>query len=215
MDDLDTRISTWLETIATTTASANILCLSSIAKNLDQARLSQKSLETISKKRTWSEAYPPLSPPDSSDPNHSHDRLRPLDRYDMSLSTPKRRRQETGSGITSIDHVQGVSRDAILEDETPRPKTKRTKTPSLADSETSSLSYQSSQPSNMSSPSKMLNALALNPIGVDHRTMDVDDADIPGALAELCMEMEMIATGTGVVAGHLEVGLVLSCCYCY
>ncbi|KAM0416003.1 hypothetical protein ACHAPT_013030, partial [Fusarium lateritium] len=50
----------------------------------------------------------------------------------------------------------------------------------------------------------MFSTLGLYPSGVDRKQLDVDDPDVPEALAELCIDMETIATGSCVVPGYLE-----------
>lgn len=58
----------------------------------------------------------------------------------------------------------------------------------------------------------MFSTLGLYPSGVDRKQLDVDDPDVPDALAELCIDMETIATGTHVVPGYLEVRKIASPC---
>ncbi|RSL43088.1 hypothetical protein CEP54_015228 [Fusarium duplospermum] len=50
----------------------------------------------------------------------------------------------------------------------------------------------------------MFSTLGLYPTGVDRKQLDVDDPDVPDALAEICIDMDTIATGSCVVPGYLE-----------
>ncbi|KAL2669759.1 hypothetical protein Neosp_015204 [[Neocosmospora] mangrovei] len=53
----------------------------------------------------------------------------------------------------------------------------------------------------------MFSTLGLYPSGVDRKQLDVDDPDVPNALADFCIEMETIATGGSVVPGQIEPAL--------
>ncbi|KAK2923457.1 hypothetical protein FoTM2_016981 [Fusarium oxysporum f. sp. vasinfectum] len=50
----------------------------------------------------------------------------------------------------------------------------------------------------------MFSSLGLYPTGVDRKILNLDNPDVPDALAELCIEMDTIATGSRVVPGYLE-----------
>lgn len=153
------------------------------------------------RKRPHAVSHAPLSPPTSQQQPIQSESLESKQISKMPPITPSNKRRKLGAGSALGTHASPYDND---DDETPtRPS--RGAAPSLRNSETSSLSYRSSQASNNSSPSKMFSTLGLYPSGVDRKQLDLDDPDVPDALAELCTDMETIATGGCVVPGYLEV----------
>ncbi|KAJ9413339.1 hypothetical protein QL093DRAFT_2123410 [Fusarium oxysporum] len=119
----------------------------------------------------------------------------------MQPATPSKKRRRLIRDSASGAHAPHD--DDNENDETPTQPNRGT-APSLRESDTSSLSYQSSHASHNSSPSKMFSSLGLYPTGVDRKILNLDNPDVPDALAELCIEMDTIATGSRVVPGYLE-----------
>ncbi|RMJ01445.1 hypothetical protein BHE90_017164 [Fusarium euwallaceae] len=184
MSNSDSRVLTWLD---------------SVPDDLLYARTRSAFQEqAYSRKRPHPDSPAPLSPPTSQ---RERARRIPLERKLVSKMlpmTPSNKRRKVGRQL-----MPGEDASPCDNDETPT-QPNRGAASSLRDSETSSLSYQSSHASNNSSPSKMFSALGLYPSGVDRKQLDVDDPDVPVSLAELCIEMETIATGSRVVPKYLE-----------
>ncbi|KAJ3455677.1 hypothetical protein MRS44_017159 [Fusarium solani] len=184
MSNSDSRVLTWLDSVPDDLLSART-----------RSALQEQA---YSRKRPHPDSLAPLSPPTSQ---RERARRVPLESKLVSKMlpvTPSNKRRKVGRRLMSGAHASPYDND-----ETPT-QPNRGAAPSLRDSETSSLSYQSSHASNNSSPSKMFSALGLYPSGVDRKQLDVDDPDVPVSLAELCIDMETIATGSRVVPKYLE-----------
>ncbi|KAK1961307.1 hypothetical protein LY78DRAFT_588983 [Colletotrichum sublineola] len=128
----------------------------------------------------------------------------------MSVETPKKRKT-THAGRSGDESLLSTTN----EDETPRqqrslrqfdlpPRSAAASSQDDASSATSGALDGNSVRSGNTSPSRLLSTLSLQSDGVQVRSIDIEDPEMPDTLVSLLDTMEMVALGQQVVPAHLK-----------